>query len=107
LRNLERQSFLLQPIKLPAYSVGCLFTLMFICAEPWLTLSLSVPSIRMHKWRFKHCGSDQPDVCYDPYIVWNSKEISICRLNNWCKKNFYLIITFNKLYGLIYALYAN
>ncbi|CAI9546757.1 unnamed protein product [Staurois parvus] len=85
---------------LPEYLIHAFFCVMFLCAAEWLTLSLNMPLLAYHIWRYmsRPVMMSGPGL-YDPTTIMNADILAYCQKEGWCKLAFYLLSFFYYLYG--------
>ncbi|XP_073466269.1 protein cornichon homolog 1-like [Aquarana catesbeiana] len=99
-------SFFLQLV-LPEYLIHAFFCVMFLCAAEWLTLSLNMPLLAYHIWRYMSRPVMSGPGLYDPTTIMNADILAYCQKEGWCKLAFYLLSFFYYLYGMIYVLVSS
>uniref|UniRef100_A0A8C5R7H8 Cornichon family member 1 n=1 Tax=Leptobrachium leishanense TaxID=445787 RepID=A0A8C5R7H8_9ANUR len=97
----------LNPLVLPEYLIHAFFCVMFLCAAEWLTLSLNMPLLAYHIWRYTSRPVMSGPGLYDPTTIMNADILAFCQKEGWCKLAFYLLSFFYYLYGMIYVLVSS
>uniref|UniRef100_A0A8C5WR27 Cornichon family member 1 n=1 Tax=Laticauda laticaudata TaxID=8630 RepID=A0A8C5WR27_LATLA len=90
---------LLFQLVLPEYLIHAFFCVMFLCATEWLTLSLNMPLLAYHIWRYMSRPVMSGPGLYDPTTIMNADILAYCQKEGWCKLAFYLLSFFYYLYG--------
>ncbi|CAH2329009.1 cornichon homolog 1 [Pelobates cultripes] len=97
----------LNPLVLPEYLIHAFFCVMFLCAAEWLTLTLNMPLLAYHIWRYMSRPVMSGPGLYDPTTIMNADILAFCQKEGWCKLAFYLLSFFYYLYGMIYVLVSS
>ncbi|KAF7201284.1 protein cornichon homolog 1 isoform X2 [Nothobranchius furzeri] len=97
----------LNPLVLPEYLIHFFFCVMFLCATEWLTLTLNLPLLAYHVWRYTSRPVMSGPGLYDPTTIMNADILAYCQKEGWCKLAFYLLSFFYYLYGMIYVLVSS
>ena len=97
----------LNPLVLPEYCLHMLSTLLFLCVGEWFSLTINIPLIAYHVYRYLHRPVMSGPGLYDPTTILNMDIIKRCQVEGWVKLVFYILSFFYFIYGWVSCLSKN